>query len=311
MMERLLKNNTIVKVVAFFLASILWIYVTSEALRANTPEVSRQFRNVPLAWHNLDEGLAMLSIPGEIDVMLYGRADLINELTPANIRVYVDLQGIGEGQHRITPNVEVPRNIRVVSLNPQQVVIELEQVESPQLSVTLEVVGTPAEGFVVGEPRLLPATVFVTGPRSALALVDKVRVLISVDGANEDRIQMIPAVALNANGIEVSNVEVHPAMVEVTIPVSEPQLLVPVRVPLDGQPAAGYQVRQINIDPATVMLTGPGDILREITEIVTAAVDITDAAENVRVIVSLVSPHAQVRVGYTGEITVEIIIEPE
>jgi YbbR domain-containing protein len=311
MMERLLKNNTIVKVVAFFLALTLWAYVAGDALRANIPEVTRHFRNVPLAWVNLDEGLAIVQIPAAVDVLLQGRSDLINQLTPESIQAYVNMQGLGEGQHRLSPGAQVPRGIRVISLTPQQVVVEVEQVESPQLQVSLDIAGTPAEGFVVGEPRIVPQTVFVTGTRSALARVDRVRAIASVDGANTDRVQIVPVVPVDANGREVENVSVSPAMVEVLIPLSEPHADVPVRVPLQGQPAEGFRVRQVNIDPAAVTILGPEAVLRAVTEVITETVDLTDIRETTVFTVSLLPPPENLRVTHTGPIRVEIIVEPE
>jgi YbbR domain-containing protein len=311
MMERLFKNNTIVKVVAFFMASMLWVYVTSDALRATIPDISTQFRNVPLAWLNLGDDLAMMRIPGEIDIVLSGRRDLINDTSLEDINLFVNLEGLGEGQHRISPSAEVPRGVRVVSYIPQQVVVDLEKVASPELPVSLEIVGAPATGFVVGEPRVIPESVTATGPRSALARVHKVRAIISVDGANADQVHMVPVVAVDANGQEVENVVLSPGMVEVLVPLSEPQVTRPVNVPLEGEPAEGYRIRQVNIDPATVTILGPEELIQAIENVTTSPVNINNASETITFTVSLDSPGDEVRVDYEGQVTVEIIIEPE
>ncbi|MBT9167387.1 MAG: CdaA regulatory protein CdaR [Syntrophomonadaceae bacterium] len=311
MMERLLKNNTVVKVIAFFLAMMLWLYVTGDALRANIPDVTRTFRNVSLTWLNLDERLEIMQIPEGVDVVLNGRADLINEITPENIKASVNLEGLNEGQHRVFPKAEVPRGVRVLSFIPQQVAVTLEVVESPQEPIVLEITGSPEVGFVMGEPRILPAAVFVRGPRSLLARVDRARATVNVDAADGDRVQMVPVQAVDAAGQVINNLVVNPAMVEILIPFSKPQKTVPVRVRLSGEPAAGYVVRQVIITPATVTLEGAKEDLAAITEVVTEHANISNATGNIFLELTLSRLVDGVSSLFTGKVQVEIVIEPQ
>ncbi|MBS4007587.1 MAG: hypothetical protein KGZ45_04055 [Clostridium sp.] len=311
MMERLLKNNTVVKVFAFFLAMMLWVYVTGDALRANIPEVTRTFRNVPLTWFNLDERLEIMQIPERIDVVLNGRADLINEITPENIKASVSLEGLGEGQHRIFPTAEVPRGVRVLSFFPQQVAVTLEVVESPQKPIVLEITGSPAAGFVMGEPRILPGAVFVRGPRSLLARVDRAKVTVNVEGADGDRVQMVPVQAVDAAGEVVNNLVVNPEIVEIMIPFSKPQKTVPVRVPLSGEPAAGYVVRQLTVTPAAVTLEGSEEDLAAISELITEPVNITNATGNITLELPLRGLPEGVSSLFASKVQVEIVIEQQ
>lgn len=307
MMERLLKNNNVVKIFAFFLALMLWAYVTGDATR---PDVTLSFRNVPLEYHNLDEGMALMSIATEVDVELRGRSDTLEGITPQNLKAYIELQGLEEGTHRLTPNADVPRGVRIISFNPQQVMVELEEVESPQVPVTLEIIGSPADGFVMGEPRLLPNSVFMRGARSLLANVDKIKVVVNIEGANNDRVQMVPIQAVDAAGQPVAGLVVNPAMVEVLIPFSEPQKEVPVRVPLEGVPAQGYRIRQININPATVTIQGQQDMIETIRELLTPSVSMAGATANVTVELPLVNP-AKIEILYSGIVRIEIVVEKE
>ncbi|MBS3900139.1 MAG: hypothetical protein KGZ54_05950 [Dethiobacter sp.] len=311
MMERLLKNNTVVKVFAFFLAMMLWVYVTGDTLRANIPEVTRTFRNVPLSWLNLDERLEIMDIPKGIDVVLSGRADLINEITPEDIKVSVNLEGLSEGQHSVFPAAVVPRGVRARSFVPQQVAVALEVVESPQKPIVLEITGSPAAGFVMGEPRLLPDAVFVRGPRSLLARVDRARAAVNVDAADGDRVQLVPVQAVDAAGQVIDNLVVNPDMVEILIPFSKPQKTVPVRVPLRGEPAAGYVVRQLTVTPAAVTLEGSEEDLAAISELITEPVNITNAIGNITLELPLRGLPEGVSSVFAGNIQVEIVIEQQ
>jgi YbbR domain-containing protein len=309
MMERLLKNNLIVKVFSFLLALMLWVYVTSGAVRT-IPDMTDNFRNVPLAVLNLEDGLAVMEIPAEVDVVLNGRQDIIGAITPQNIRAFVDLRALGEGTHRITPDADVPQGVRILRFAPPQVTVVIERVESPQVPVTLEIIGTPAEGYVMGDPRILPDSVFVRGPRSALANVDSVRAVINVDGADGNRVQIVPVQVVDNAGREVEGVTVTPDLVEVQIPFSEPQKTVPVRVPLIEEPAEGYKVQQVNVTPSTVTVQGREEMLANIEEILTGQVSIADASETITLVLPLIAPENTQIIDVTT-VSVEIIIAVE
>ena len=309
MMERLLKNNFLVKVFSFLLALMLWVYVTSGVVRT-IPDMTDTFRNVPLAALNLEDGLAVMEIPAEVDVVLNGRQDIIRAITPQNIRAFVDLRALAEGTHRISPDAEVPQGVRILRFAPPQVTVVLERVESPQVPVTLEIIGTPAEGYVMGDPRILPDSVFVRGPRSVLANVASVRAVINVDGADGNRVQIVPVQVVDNAGREVEGVTVTPDLVEVQIPFSEPQKTVPVRVPLLGEPALGYKVQQVNVTPSTVTVQGREEILANIEEILTGPVSIAGASESIILELPLIVPENTQIIGVIT-VSVEIIIAIE
>jgi YbbR domain-containing protein len=311
MMERLLRNNTIVKIFAFFLALMLWMYVTGVAQRENTPPLTRTFRNVPLAWINLDEGLEIMEIPAEVNVVLNGRSDLINGLTPEDIKAYVNLEDVGPGQHLLTPSAEVPNGVSVISFSPQQINVTLEEVESPQEPVVLEIVGAPADGIVMGEPRILPNSVFVRGPRSVLDRLDRVRAVVNIDEADSDRVQMVPVQAIDNSGAIMNDVAITPSMVEILLPFSEPQKTVPIRVPLTGEPAPGYKISQVNLIPAMVTLQGAEEDLAKITEILTDPVDVTGATATITLQLPLKAPDEAVKLLLDEPVNVEIQLVQE
>jgi len=309
-MGQLFNKNNAAKLLAFFLAMLLWVYVTGDALRPNAPEVTRTFSGVPLTWRNLDERLELFEIPAEIDLVLRGRAEIIEAMTPEDLEVYVDLSGLGDGQHRVMPNAIMPRGARVVSYRPQQVTVMLEEVMVQQKQVFLEIAGSPAAGLVIGETRLLPDAVFVRGPRSLLPRVFKVRVAVDVAGADSDYIQVLTAEPVDEAGQVVKGVTVTPALVEVLVPIAKPRQDVPVRTPLQGEPADGFLVRQVNVTPGTATLQGEKEELQKIAEVLTLPVNIAGANASITVELSLVVP-GTVEVLSPGTVTVEVVIVPQ
>ena len=110
MMEQILKNNTALKIFAFFMALLFWAYVTGDNLHdsVQVQEITRTYPDVPLAWLNLSQELALVEMPEKVQVVLSGPSDVLNNITPQNLKAFVDLRNLTAGQHRLTPTAEVP-----------------------------------------------------------------------------------------------------------------------------------------------------------------------------------------------------------
>ncbi len=308
MLERLLKNNNVVKVIAFFLAFTLWVYVTGENMGTTTIQnVSRTITGVPLAYRNLDERLELVEIPTNIDIVLRGRAELVYSIQPNQLEVFVNLQGVSEGEHRLTPHAILPTGIRAEAFNPQQVTVILEEIIIQQRQVSVVVKGEQFAGLAVGEPDVQPDQVFVRGPRSVLDRIYEIRAEVDITNARDNVVREVPAKAVDRFGNEVEVAVVNPDIVEVSVPVFIPQKEVPVTVPLEGEPAEGYRVSDILIEPSVVAISGLEDTLSEISEIATEPVDITDATENLTMELELTIPEGTELSNQL--VTVEIIIE--
>ncbi|HHX75657.1 MAG TPA: hypothetical protein GX699_12200 [Firmicutes bacterium] len=310
MMERLLRNNTVVRLTAFFLAFIFWAYVTGDSRETQTQNITRRYPNVPLEWVNLQSEVELTQIPEEIEVILEGRSSVLNNITPQTLSVFVDLRNLGAGQHRLTPVADLPGGVRVVSFSPEQVVVVLEEIQSPQMFVEVDLLGSPAPDYLIGEINISPQKVFVRGARSRLEKVDRVRAIVNVDGADNNLTQYVEVQAVDFSGQAVEGVSVYPAQVEVTVPVALPRKKVPVRLQVSGELQEGYTVQQITLNPAEVTLEGPQTVLDDISEILTEPVNIAEAESSISTPAALQVPQG-CKLLLVGPVQVEIIIVEE
>jgi YbbR domain-containing protein len=306
MIERLLKNNNIVKIIAFLLALTLWIYVNSNQ-RTIVQDVTRTITDIPLEYRNLDERLELMDVPSRINIVLRGAEDRVYTILPNDLVVFVNLQGLGEGEHRLTPIAILPRGVRVESFNPQQVTVVLEEVILQQRQVSVAITGEAAEGWAVGEPEAEPDQVFLRGPRSVLDRVAEVRAEVEITGSKSNIITEVPVRAIDLFGRAVDGVVVNPDLVQVVVNIFLPQKDVPVNVPLEGEPAAGYRVTDVKVEPAAVTVTGLENNVQAVNTLRTAAVDVTGVSSNLVLELELVPPEG-VELSVTS-VKVEIIIE--
>jgi YbbR domain-containing protein len=68
-----------------------------------------------------------------------------------------------------TTRTRLPAEVAVVSVEPAEVELALERLESRPLPVVVPVEGDPAPGSVVGTVQVIPPRLTVEGPESAIA----------------------------------------------------------------------------------------------------------------------------------------------
>jgi YbbR domain-containing protein len=107
-------------------------------------------------------------------------------------------------------------------------------------------------------------------------------------------------------GIEV--VQVTPSSVAMTF---EPSSMreVPIAPTVQGEPAAGYEVRGVTAEPAVVIIAGPATAVRATTEAITEPVLVAGATANVteQVNVGVADPAVRLRSGQNARVTVTIV----
>jgi len=66
-----------------------------------------------------------------VEVVLEGPETQLNALTAQDLRIYVNLSGLGPGMYRIDPVVLAPPNVRVVNVIPETVEVRIELIPPP------------------------------------------------------------------------------------------------------------------------------------------------------------------------------------
>lgn len=109
-------------------------------------------------------------------------------------------------------------------------------------------------------------------------------------------------------GVEVMWVD--PAEVTLTLEAAG-ALVLPIRAAVDGQPARGYVVSTIDVDPPTVSLAGPKSRLQAATAATTEPINITAATASVSAVVAVSPMDAELRLREPLAARVTVTIVPE
>lgn len=119
----------------------------------------------PVTFQGLSEAMWAVARPAQVDVILSGPVPRLQALTLQDVAVIVDLFGLEPGTHKLKPSVVVPEALKVQSILPDTVEVEIGYNPPPTPTYTPTVTGTltvtPATGVLSDKPSVsssVPAT---------------------------------------------------------------------------------------------------------------------------------------------------------
>jgi YbbR domain-containing protein len=299
---RWLAKNIGALLTALILAVIIWV---SAVIASDPNEEQILNRPVPIEIIGQDPSLQIMgTITRNVTLVLRAPQSAWNQLNndPESVRAWVDLSNLGPGTHDVPVQVQItPPLVRVISQNPQQLSITLDNVISETFPVNIMIRGTLPVGYQAQTPQINPSQVTVTGPESLVAEVSEVRVSLDITNANQNITRDETPLLLDAQGQAVSGLTVSPTSVSITQPIT---LLggyryVIVRVVSQGQVANGYRVTNIYVTPVGVVVfsSDPSLVDNLPGYVETQPVDLTGKTDDFQTLVDLNLPSGVTVVG--------------
>jgi len=304
-------------ILAILLAAAVW----ASAVLANDPNKDDLIDgNVPLEIIGLDEDLIFLKpITSEIVVRMRAPESVWETLlaNPELVSAEIDFTGLRAGDYTLP--VEVMLNVapaEILEIQPTMLTVSLDQLVEETRPVEIQTVGLPAAGFEVETGGLLfaPEEVKISGPATQVELVTKVLGKVSVNQVRQDLITISTLQAVDDDDRQISNVTVVPNQANVTVNISQigGYRDVAVKVETTGQPANGYRVNSVAVEPPTVTLFSEDEqLIAEIQGFVsTLPIDLTDRTSDFEISIGLNLQAGLIRVGDVQTVVVKIGVAP-
>jgi YbbR domain-containing protein len=318
---RSVRHNFGLAVLSVALAFGIWMFITDTGHPARTGVLPF---NVPLVPVNMPEGLTLGSPLGAAALRIEASEDQWNQLTASDFKATVNLLGAQVGGQDVEVQVEPVgkgSGLRIIEVIPTlhsaeappgTVRVELKPLVSQVVPVSIDVVGAPPMGYEPSAPNIDPSQVVVSGPEELVSRVSVAVATVDVSGAVTDVRQTYPLVARDDSGFIVEGVTIDPSSVGVQITVEQKRFsrLVAVSPSLRGSPAAGYNVTAVEVEPASVTLLGPLDLLNVTSFVVTDDIDITGATSDISRIVYLAGLNPGVSISGPRTVSVRVRIGP-
>ena len=214
------------------------------------------------------------------------------------------------------PAVEVPITVSaldsrvvIVGFEPDVVQVHLDPVTERELPVTVAL-GTVPDSVSVGPPQVEPASVTVRGASSRVDQVSEIVANVSIDASALNVDRDIELIAVDGNGNQVSNVEIDPERARVRIAVARELATVtlPVVPVLSGQPAFGYRISAITVEPLVVTVSGEASTVARLDSAPTLPISVDGRTTDLEASIGLALPEG-VSVSGSDQVRVTLKIE--
>lgn len=280
--------------VSLLLALVAWSFVTEQT----NPARRALIEDIPLRTADIPSGtILMKPPPATVSALVQTTNDVLPTLRPSTFQAVASLKGLSPGLHHLEVQVNSSASqVRVLSVDPSTVDLELAAVISRPIGVTIDLTNQqnlPPAYEMVGEPIATPGQVLVIGAEPLVEQVSQVRTTISLANVTASLEELRPLQALDESGREVTGVTLQPAQVRVNVNIRRRfnALDVGVRAVVEGTPLPGYWLSDLRVTPSSVTLQGEPDRLAQIGSFInTLPVDISGAAGDISVQIPLDLP---------------------
>lgn len=296
-------------ILALSIAIIIWIV----AEREENPVVKGTFpHKIPLEIVNLSPNLAIVgTLPGYVELTILTPSAKWSSLTPGDFRAWIDLKGKNIGYHEIEVMASSSvRGVKVLETRPEKVAVKIEEKVEKEMPVKVKVLDLPPLGYYIsGVPEAEPSTARFYGPKSYAEKVVGLVAEVTIGGSKESFSRKATVKAVDANGDEVPEIKIEPAIVLVNVNIVQRAGFkdVSVLMKIEGQPAPGYRISNVSVTPSVVTVMGSPAIIDKIPGYVeTEPVNIKGAKESISMQVNLNLPEG---VSVLGSPTVLVTVE--
>ena len=288
----------------------IWIFVTEEE---NPTRAGLFPSQIPVSSVNVGEQLAVANDLGAIDVRIEAPEDRWDGLSSANFEASVDLAGLSAREQTVPLHVEVSgvRGVRILSVEPPTIVVNLEEVVARIIPVTPRLIGALPRGFEAEQAVPERLTVEISGPESLVALVASAVADINVTGLTVGFAQNVELVPRGDGDGEIRGLTVEPPSVSVAVAIRHTVVTktLPLAVELLGEPASGYRVSGVAVQPGVIEVEGALETLQELEELPLGLVRLDGADDDIRLALAPELPDGIVAPDGPAEAEVIVSIE--
>lgn len=264
-------GNLLWLAVSLLLASGVWYIAVTSA----DPIAKRSFRSIPIQIVPSQTAEITNSRFRTASVTIQGLQTTISARRAEDIVVRADLSRLGPGTHTVPLEVSVTQPDtdsfrRLVSLvQPAQIIVELEPLESHEKKIVIDLLEGPPIGFRHDEPAPNFTEVLVSGAASRVGQVVAVRGQLDLSASRNPIEVDLRLNAIDADGNRLDDVELDPQTVPVSVNIARRddirQIAVRPNVLLDTLPA-GFTLKNQSYDPESIFVSGAPEQLDMISD---------------------------------------------
>lgn len=316
-----ISDNFGTKVLSLAIALILWFIIGN----VNDPVVTKSFSDIPVQVINEDvlESINKVYEVTEGDtvtVTVRGKKSIVNDLQADDFTAVADLSKLSI-VNAVPIDVTISKNTGQFNANQLDITmgrintlkVRIEDREETMVPVTIETVGTPANGYAIGSKTSSPNMVEVSGSETLIKRLKEIKVQVDVSGASKDisTRQSVKFYDQNGDQVESSTIDCETAAVDVKIELWRTKEI-SVVMSTSGKVKNGYGISAFEYEPKTVEIAAPDDKLETITELRLDDLDVSGKEESMEQTITLDNtalPNGVIFPSNTVDIVARAVIE--
>ncbi len=271
-MDKMMDSPWVLRIIALFLALLLFFSVRTELSPTNktiTSEQTEVIRDVPVDVFYDDKSLIVTGIPKTVDVTIKGPMPLVIQTKATkNFSVFVDLSKLLIGEHNVKLQYENISDKLQVTFDPATVKVNIEEKVTQEFRVDPDLnTRLIEEGYILNGMTANPATVYITGAKSAIENISYVKATVTGEKGLKEPFSQVAAVKVLDRDLNKLDVMIEPETVKVQVEIGAYSRELPVVLKEIGEAANGITVNQVTISPTKVRVYGRKSIIDALTAI--------------------------------------------
>lgn len=306
-LRNLIQHNLPAKLLALFVAVILWGYVMNE----QNPATEGTY-TVAVNLVNQPSGFKITQDTNNVKVKVRGSRSMFVNYGEDDFKATVDLKDAQDGKNACKVNVEVPQGFEIVDISPDKINVTLDKIIQKNVRADISVNGSPAAGVTVAKVTQAYDQVTIEGPESAVKDVDRVIGYVGLNGSNTSDFSLqVPLTAINEDGREVQGITIRPTSMYVSVQLVSglTKKTVPINPVLGKDLSSSLMLVSNQVDPQQIEISGSAKILDGISSLDTDTIPLADVTKNMDKTVKLILPN-----GVTVQndsVTVHLVVRPK
>ncbi len=304
-----LRGNASMALLALALSTTLWMFVTTEQ---NPPRTGVFPIRIAVRAVNAAPDVEVLGPLETVLLRITAPTDQWADLSDRSFQAIVDVSNRRESEATLPVQVEATDSrVRILDVIPGDIRVQFDAAKSQRAPVKVNVLRAPPVGFSYEDPKIEPLMVTIHGPERLVSLVDTAVADVDLSAARSNVRQSFTLAARTSRGTDITGVRIEPANVQLDIAITRHIDYVSLAVVPDvrGNPAPGYWVSKVRVEPPVVAAAGPQDVLATLNSLRTQPFDVTNLTVTTARTVAVDLPQGLSTVD-RSTVLVEVTIQP-
>jgi len=271
-MDKMMDSPWVLRIIALFLACLLFFSVRTELASTDKNAMTEQMeviRDVPVEVYYDDDSLIVTGIPKTVNVTVRGPKQIaLTAKLVKDFSVFVNLNDLLIGEHTVELQYENISDKLKVTLDPATVKVNIEEKVTQEFRVDPEMNNRLIdEGYYLKGMSANPATVFVTGAKSAIESISYVKATVTGEQGLRQSFSQEAAVKVLDRDLNKLDVMIEPEKVKVRVDIAEYSKELPVTIKETGKAADDITINRLTLITNSLKVYGKKSIIDVLTSL--------------------------------------------